>query len=401
MSVNLKEKNIASDKIEQNAKKTEKTNFLKKLKISIFDRYVFMSVCKAVFACIFLFMIVWIAPETLFNTIRQAMKGDITTITAIKILIFKTPEILGRALPVGLLLGSLFTFDKLSKDSELTIFRAIGLNFKRIVAAPVVLSLALTVLCFFVEGYFIPYSTSKLVEIKDSVRDGYFVHNIKDENNDLKQVVIVSNFTTKNDINNVVVLDFYKNSNNANELSDLSRITISDYAVDDGKKWTLYGVKQYDITSQGVYDKIDTPQTYQIYNEGNLATNVHKMMLYSIKKQKEISNNELKNYLKLLKQENFNDEYNYYLNKLIQRHSHAFMCFLFTILGCLLGFSKVREQRLIGFTAAIGVIFAYFITLPFFDMLAEKSIVNPWITSTIQPILVFVAILIIKKMKDL
>ena len=77
------------------------------------------------------------------------------------------------------------------------------------------------------------------------------------------------------------------------------------------------------------------------------------------------------------------------------------MCFLFTILGCLLGFSKVREQRLIGFTAAIGVIFAYFITLPFFDMLAEKSIVNPWITSTIQPILVFVAILIIKKMKDL
>ena len=40
------------------------------------------------------------------------------------------------------------------------------------------------------------------------------------------------------------------------------------------------------------------------------------------------------------------------LNKLIQRHSHAFMCFLFTILGCLLGFSKVREQRLIGFTTA-------------------------------------------------
>ncbi|UKI42083.1 MAG: hypothetical protein L6V95_03580 [Candidatus Melainabacteria bacterium] len=109
------------------------------------------------------------------------------------------------------------------------------MNFKRIVAAPVVLSLALTVLCFFVEGYFIPYSTSRLVEIKDSVRDGYFVHNIKDINNDLKQVVIVSNFTTKNDINNVVVLDFYKNSNNANELSDLSRITISDYAVDDGK----------------------------------------------------------------------------------------------------------------------------------------------------------------------
>ncbi len=399
MSVNLKEKKI-SQKILKNETNTPKSIF-SQLKISIFDKYIFMSVFKAVFACIFLFMIVWIAPETLFNTIRQTMKGDISTIIAIKILIFKTPEILGRALPVGLLLGSLFTFDKLSKDSELTIFRAIGLNFSRIIISPIILSLFLTVLCFFVEGYFIPYSTSKLVEIKDNVRDGYFVHNIKDSNNDLKQVIIVSNFNTNNEINNVVVLDFYKNSSNNNELSNLSKITISDYAIDDGKKWTLYGVKQYDISYQGVYNEIETPKTYEIYNENNLATNVHNMMLYSIKKQKEISINELKNYLKLLKQENFNDEYNYYLNKLIQRYSHAFMCFLFTILGCLLGFSKVREQRLIGFTTAIGVIFAYFITLPFFDMLAEKSIVNPWITSTIQPFLVFVAILIIKKMKDL
>ena len=399
MSLNLKDKTINIKK--NNIPVKNKNSFFEKIKISIFDKYVFTSVCKAVFACIFLFMIVWIAPETLFNTIRQAMKGDITTITAIKILIFKTPEILGRALPVGLLLGSLFTFDKLSKDSELTIFRAIGLNFNRIIIAPVILSLFLTVICFFVEGYFIPYSTTRLVEIKDSIREGYFVHNIKDFNNDLKQVVIVSNFNTKNAINNVVVLDFYKNSSNSNDLSDLSRITVSDYAIDDGKKWTLYGVKQYDISSQGVYDEIETPQTYQIYKEGNLASNVHKMMLYSIKKPKERSVPELKSYIKLLKQENFNDEYNYYLNKLIQRYSHAFMCFLFTILGCLLGFSKVREQRLIGFTTAIGIIFAYFITLPFFDMLAEKSIVSPVITSTIQPILVFVAIFVIKKMKDL
>ncbi|UKI42084.1 MAG: hypothetical protein L6V95_03585 [Candidatus Melainabacteria bacterium] len=56
------------------------------------------------------FMIVWIAPETLFNTIRQAMKGDITTITAIKILIFKTPEILGRALPVRVVVGKFVHF---------------------------------------------------------------------------------------------------------------------------------------------------------------------------------------------------------------------------------------------------------------------------------------------------
>ena len=50
----------------------------------------------------------------------------------LKYLIYELPKVLGKALPVGILLGSLFTFDKLSKDSELSILRGIGLSFSRI-----------------------------------------------------------------------------------------------------------------------------------------------------------------------------------------------------------------------------------------------------------------------------
>ena len=81
------------------------------------------------------------------------------------------------------------------------------------------------------------------------------------------------------------------------------------------------------------------------------------------------------------------------LNKYLQRYFHSAICVLFAILGCLLGFSRPREQKLVNFVIGIGIVFGYYITLPFFDMCAEKGILSPYLTSTIQPIAILIAIL--------
>jgi lipopolysaccharide export LptBFGC system permease protein LptF len=118
-------------------------------------------------------------------------------------------------------------------------------------------------------------------------------------------------------------------------------------------------------------------------------------------KERDITNANIKKYANLLKVENSSEEYSYVLNKYLQRYTHPLVCILLAILGCLLGFSKPREQRLIGFTIAIGCIFLYYITLPFFDLLAEKEILSPYITSTF-PILAFsTAIYFFYKSKEL
>ena len=108
--------------------------------VSIYDKYIFKQVFFATLAAILLFTIVWIAPEMLLNTIKDALAGDYSIKTAVLILFYELPKILGKAFPVGLLLGTLFTFDKLSKDSELTIFRAVGLSFARIIAPVIVIN---------------------------------------------------------------------------------------------------------------------------------------------------------------------------------------------------------------------------------------------------------------------
>lgn len=117
-------------------------------KIPIYDKYIFSQVMMATFVAILLFTVVWIAPEMLLNTIKKTLAGEFGVKTAVLVLFYELPKILGKAFPVGLLLGTLFTFDKLSKDSELTIFRAVGLSFWRIISPVLVLSLIVTWMCF-------------------------------------------------------------------------------------------------------------------------------------------------------------------------------------------------------------------------------------------------------------
>ena len=118
------------------------------------------------------------------------------------------------------------------------------------------------------------------------------------------------------------------------------------------------------------------------------------------KKDRELNNSEITEYIGMLKSENLNDEYRFMLNKYLQRYFHSAICILFTILGSLLGFSRPREQKLVNFVIGIGIVFGYYITLPFFDMCAEKGILSPYITSSIQPIAILIAIFIFKKIKD-
>jgi lipopolysaccharide export LptBFGC system permease protein LptF len=47
------------------------------------------------------------------------------------------------------------------------------------------------------------------------------------------------------------------------------------------------------------------------------------------------------------------------------------------------------------------MIFGYYITLPFFDLLAQKAILPPFIAACFPIILFIISIYIIKKVKDL
>ena len=368
-----------------------------KSQMKILDKYILRQVVMATLVCILLFVVIWIAPETLLKVIKRTLSGDYTVSMALQILGLEVPKILNKALPVGLLLGTLFTFDKLSKDSEITVMRSFGISFKRIMLPVVLFSFLVTGLCFVVFDKLIPISVKKNNIIKRENPSSHFVYTFKDKNNAPQKIIIVSKFDN-NVIEKLVVLNF--SDIKYSDVNMLDNILIADSAVYDKNEWILPQAKRYKLDKDGIFHIISDVKNVSI-TSGEKAKDVYTLMTYSVKRERELNNNELFDYLKLLKKEHLMDEYSYMLNKYLQRYFHSLICVLFAILGCILGFSQPREQRLIGFTIAIGIVFGYYITLPFVDLLAEKRVLSPYLTAIIQPLIILVVACILKKMKDL
>lgn len=367
------------------------------LPFKIFDGYITKQVFAATLVCIFLFVVIWIAPETLLKVIKRTLAGIYTPWVGVQLLIYEIPKIVGKALPVGLLLGTLFTFDKLSKDSELTVLRGIGLTFWRIVYPIIIFSIFVSVLCFSLYNTLIPYSEKKINALKHEGYETHFVYTVKADKDQLKKIIVVPRYYSDM-ISRPLVLNF--DSSQYQDTSVLSSILQADYAVYTKDSWVIHNVKKYELTRDGVFKSITNIKDQQVLS-GEKANIAYKIMSYSTKKERELNNSEITEYIRMLKDENLRDEYRFMLNKYLQRYFHSAICVLFAVLGCLLGFSKPREQKLVNFVIGIGIVFGYYITLPFFDMCAEKGILSPYITSSIQPIAILIAIFIFKKIKDL
>lgn len=368
------------------------------MNFKLIDKYLFKQVAMATMVAILLFIIVWISPELLFKTIQRTLEGIYTPKMGFLIIVYELPKILGKALPVGLLLGTIFTFDKLSKDFEITVLRGIGLSFWRILKAPLVFSAIVAVFCFLIYDTFIPYTSAKLAIIKNDNDSSQFIYPLKDKNNQLKEIILVSNYDKKF-MKDLVVMDFQNEQGKTGSM--LKGILVSKEAKYSKNCWDLTGNIYYSIDTAGVFEKISAPSNIKILKDNDKAAHVQKLMQYALKRDMEINNIELMSYISLLKSEEMMDEYNFMLNKFIQRFVHSFICILFALIGCLLGFSRPREQRLIGFTIAIGIIFLYYITMPCFDMFAEKGLMSPYITAVMPAIGLIIAIYYIKKSKDL
>lgn len=368
--------------------------------IKILDKYIFFQVLGATTVCILLFSIIWIAPEILLRTVQRVLNGTYTVEMGISAILCEIPKILGNALPVGVFLGTLFTFDKLSKDSEITILRACGASFYRIIASALVLGAIIAGLSFVVRDRMIPYASMKFDIMKRYNGGTHFVFPIKEDKNSMQKVIIVPDFRSYK-ITNVVVLNFAKNNETIGN-SVLDKIYMADYVKynETDHSWTMNNALSYKLSPEGVYQKVQKEKDIEILS-GERGKNAYELMKFSLKRDRDMTNKELKRYVHLLKLESMDDEYRFMLNKYLERFSQSIIAILFVILGALLGFGKPRDQRLIGFTIAVLTIFLYYITMPFLDLLAEKGILHPVITAFLAPVCLYFINRFFKKQKDL
>ena len=371
-------------------------NKIKTFKLTLLDKYILSQVIGATLVCLLLFIIVWIAPETLFKIIKKILSDKITIEMGIKALIFEIPKVLAKAIPVGILLGSIFTFDRLSKNSELSILRGSGLSYTRIMTPVIIFGAILSIFCYIVNDKLVPIASAKLGESKGG--GSHFVYIVENKDKTPKQNIIVSKFSPEK-ISNVTVMNF--SPEKYTDAVMFKSIIFAQSATKTPKAWILNDVLVYEIDDDGIYKKSYHLEKYPILEEGKQDQEVFDLMLNTTRKERVFTNHQISKYSKLLKKAKFTDEYRYFKTKLYQRYLHPLTCILFAIIGCLLGFAPPRSQRLVGFTIAVGMIFGYYITLPFFDLLAQKAVLAPFIAASFPLILFVISIFIIRKVKDI
>lgn len=365
--------------------------------MKLIDKYILKEVTAATAFWLLIFIVIWVSPEIMFKIIRQAVEGHITILTAFKLFFLELPEILGKAIPVGLMLGSLSVFDRLSKDSELTIFRGIGVSFIKIAMPVLFLSIIGTVLCYLTYEYLIPDSSVAIRAIKHDVNSGHFVYMDKTKKGKPLQVIIIENFT-ENNLSGITLLNFSKTV--SQDVPLIRNIITSNNGVLQNNNLFIKEGLEYKIAANGVYNGVE-PIKDQYTLSPEIGNKVQKLLTYSSRKNKEMKVPELRNYISLLNSLDMKDEARYVINKLHQRFAQPFSCVLLALCGVILGFSKPREQKFLGYTIGVGLIFLYYIIVPFLNMLAQTGIVNPVITAWTPNLLITSAMFVLIKYKQI
>ncbi len=372
--------------------------------IKLLDIYIFQLVAIATFVGIVAFVVVWISPETLFKVINRVTYGQITLQQGLEWLFFEIPTILGKAIPVGLLLGTLFVTDMLSRNFELVVLRSFGVSFWRLMRPVLVLSGIFAIFCFFAYNTFIPFSSQKVDNIKsggggkEEIQWSYLE---KDAKSNPKQLIIISN-TNGEYMNNINVFQISPETVQENSEHDVSMKNIifakTGKFTDD--KFIINDVTVYELLENGIYKDIVHKDELVIL-KGKTAVNANKLLQMHGVDPDELTRAELLKYLVLLKDEQINDEYNAHLNNLYQRFAQTLSCVVFAICGMILGWSRPRENRFLGFTIGALIIFSYYLTVPFINMLAEKAILPPLITAFLPLTIIAIGIFFYSKTKDL
>ena len=365
--------------------------------MKLIDKYIFKQVAFATIVGLIAFVVAWISPEILFKIIKRTIDGQISPVMAVKFFFLEIPEILGTLIPASLMLGSIWVFDQLSKDSELTILRGIGVSFSRLVIPVVVLSMFGVTASFIIQEYMIPHSTTTLKALKHETNKDHFVYVDKTKSGKPKEIIIVGHFNGK-DIANVKLFSFSDTVSEDKPL--ISSISTSNYAINGEGHWTLKDGIEYKIAPDGVYKSI-TPFQVKKALSPESAAKAYNLLGYSTKKPEQMRISELKSYLQLLASVDMQSEYNYILSKYYQRFAQPFSCLLFALCGVILGFGKPREQRFLGFTIGVALIFLYFIMIPFIEMLAHIGVMPPILSAWIPNFIIFGALTGLVKYKQI
>ena len=356
-------------------------------KPSIFDVYLWKELVPPFIFSVTLFSSLGVAIATLSDLSYKIVNSNLPFVYAVQIFFLKIPEYISYALPISVLLTTLMTYSRLSKDSELIALRSCGLNLLRIIAPALILSVLVTFISFIFNEQIVPntnYQATKILveqineERKFLLRNDIFYPEyiqLKDQQGNtskkLKRLFYAQKFDGMQ-MQSLTILD--------TEKEGLNKVIFSEKGVwnNKSKKWDLFNGFIYEVT--------DNPLSAEGVPFSELAFSFPKTPLdlaVNSRDPYEMNIAQSRKYIELLRLLGDDKSVLMFQVRTAQKIAFPFVCVIFGLVGSSLGCQPNTANKATSFGICVAIVFIYYLSSFIIGGFGLIGVISPWMASWI------------------
>lgn len=346
--------------------------------IKILDRYISKQVIEMFLMGVFVFTTIIFASDTFITLIKQIAKFGIPFKVAFIMILLNLPSVIVMTIPMGVLLATVMTLNRLSLSSEITVMRACGIGLNRIATPIFIFAILMSLSSFFINETVVPVMTRQSKDLalwalgQKNIPEGKenFVFKEINDNGTLKRLFYVG-FCKKKTLYNVTVLD--------NAKDDTIQVLQARQGKTSPDGWVFEKGAAYTIANSG-----------QVLNTTLFDTSTVK---FGLDLSKELNKNTAKemNFTKLAKylvSTNISDvDRRIYTIELFDKIALPITTIVFVLVGVPLAITPPRVRYNRGFLFSILIIFAYYVVRALSISFGEAGSMTPFIAAWLPNII--------------
>lgn len=348
----------------------------------ILDKYILRQIIELFLMGVFVFTSIIFASDTFITLIKQIAKFGIPFKVAFIIILLNLPSVIVMTIPMGVLLSTVMTLNRLSLSSEVTVMRACGIGLNRIAKPIFIFAVVMALSSFVINESIVPVMTRQAKDLalwalgQKNIPNGKENFVFKELNDDgmLKRLFYVGSCKNKT-LYNITVLDNAKDGTMQVLQAREGRTSPEGWVFEKGATYTIGNRGQ--VLNTTLFDTSTVQFGLDLSKEMN--KNLAKEMNFS-KLLKYLRNNEISEKDKQI-----------YKIELFDKIALPVTTIVFVLLGVPLAITPPRVRYNRGFLFSILIIFAYYIVralsisfgeagslLPFFAAWLPNIVLTIW-----------------------
>ena len=339
----------------------------------ILDRYLIKEAIPNILIGLMVFTFVMLMNQILVLAEILITKGVDFTVLFL-IIFYSLPALTVLTIPMSLLLGILLTFGRLNSDSEITVMRASGISFYRLMIPVAILALSCWLICSYLMQVTVPWANYSLSRLIFKVATTNATSQLKPRvfyNNFTNMVVYIQDMPSKgNTWRGVFIYD--------ESQPDKARLILAKQGVVSKKEQDKEDLQIQLETGSWHEVNPQVPQDYTFvdFNENTIPLPTPGQFNMDIpKNDREQTIPELKARIKEYAAKKFPTAE--LKVELYKKYSIPFACVVFAFLAIVLGFSSKKGSRSSAYAVSIGIILLYYIFLIGGERMGDAGRISP------------------------